>query len=75
MSRIKSIIKKIKAIIKGWWFLITDNKTSRLVSEPRIKICNNCEYKNKLTNSCELCGCFIPAKTRVIEEECPNNMW
>lgn len=66
---------KIKAIIKGWYYLITNNEKSRLISKLRINVCNACEHKNKTLNSCNLCGCFIPAKTRLIEEECPNGLW
>jgi len=66
---------KILSIVKGWYLLITDNRASRVMYDSRMPTCNTCQNRNKALNTCKLCGCFLPAKTRVIEEECPANYW
>ena len=34
-----------------------------------------CSEKNKLTGTCNVCGCVFKAKVKVIEEYCPMNKW
>lgn len=41
----------------------------------RIDICSNCEVRNALTNICTACGCFIPAKVRLVKSSCPMENW
>jgi hypothetical protein len=61
----------IKHIIQGysnwlWYFLYKPyrDKQRKLFSE-RIKICESCEHFTK-TRQCNLCWCFMDAKTKVI---------
>ena len=38
-----------------------------------MEICNNCEYKIRLTKHveiCDKCGCVLSAKTRIKDEYC-----
>lgn len=41
----------------------------------RMAICNDCPLKNKMHNSCSVCSCSLPLKTRVKEESCPKDKW
>lgn len=52
-----------------------DTKESRDLMETRMPMCNLCPNKIKLTNTCRECGCFLPAKTRVKDEQCPIDLW
>jgi hypothetical protein len=69
------MLKKIKMILHGWMLWCFDTKESRKLSEKRMKECVVCPYHQKLTNTCKECGCFLPAKTRVPDAECPVLRW
>lgn len=43
------------------------------LSEDRLKICNPCEHRMGIL--CGNCGCYLKAKVRDPEEECPNKYW
>jgi hypothetical protein len=60
-------------VIKGAWYWITDNKPTREMAANRQAICKHCSHREGL--SCGLCGCFIKLKTRLTEEECPDQKW
>jgi hypothetical protein len=45
------------------------------ISKPRTAICKLCQHRDKVLNSCNACGCFLPAKTRVEDAECPFGYW
>jgi len=59
---------KIKSIAEGWKNYLFSNKEAEKIAIQRAEICINCEF-NKL-NICTSCGCWIPAKTRSLSEEC-----
>ena len=44
------------------------------IAQTRMDICNKCDAKNDL-NICTACGCFLPAKTKLANAECPMNLW
>lgn len=66
---------RIGAILEGWWFYLSSNKAKTEMSKPRTAICSLCQHKDKVLNSCNACGCFLPAKTRVEDAECPFGYW
>lgn len=44
------------------------------VQKRRISICEECpEYT--LTRQCKECGCFMPAKTKLLHASCPRGFW
>lgn len=43
--------------------------------EPRIKTCVVCDDHDPLLSQCNLCSCFIYAKTQITIEECPRKKW
>lgn len=44
-------------------------------AKERQAICNQCEAKNKKLNVCTICGCYLPAKTKLKESSCPMSQW
>lgn len=64
-------MKKIGRIILGWWYWVT-NQNNKLARE-RLKICLKCS--DRKGGICNLCGCFLNAKARLHEEECPIQKW
>ena len=40
----------------------------------RMRICKSCPYLQTM-NRCQLCGCFMNAKTRMENAGCPINKW
>jgi hypothetical protein len=41
-----------------------------LEKERRMSICRSCEHFSDLLSQCELCGCFLEAKTRLKAFHC-----
>ena len=45
------------------------------VYNERVSICNACDKFDKNEVRCTECGCFIPAKAKVILDSCPLDKW
>jgi len=45
------------------------------VAEERYSICKQCPELIKLTKQCKKCGCFMSAKTKLLEAVCPLGKW
>jgi hypothetical protein len=44
----------------------------------RIKICSNCEHvrlKKTMYKRCSKCGCFLNAKSKLLNQKCPIGKW
>ena len=70
------ILKKIGAILKGWYYKLF-NKNEELANQ-RIAICNKCNHRTHIDmigDICADCGCIIAAKARVKDEHCELNNW
>jgi len=66
-------------------------KVSSEVQQQRMNVCDNCPYQNMRTRSCggfltggkviyegeekELCGCYLPDKTKYADDKCPLGKW
>jgi len=50
-------------------------RVSDAVKEERMSICRACPELFQFTTSCKRCGCFMNAKTRLAEAECPLKKW
>lgn len=68
-------MKILKHIIHGWWLLLTSNKEANKLASERSKACDGCGLKNNVLNICNDCGCFLPAKQRVKDAQCPIDNW
>lgn len=42
--------------------------------EERLAICRSCD-KLKRMDFCSMCGCFMPAKTKLANQSCPLKKW
>lgn len=73
-------MEKFWTIIEGWRkYLILDPKVEKVALE-RLEICIDCDEntskpKVTLSSRCKVCTCFLEAKTRVLDEECPLKLW
>lgn len=66
----------VKHIANGFYNLATGRKHS--LSKFRINICKGCPHYRKkffVLEICAMCGCFLKAKTRVVNENCPIERW
>lgn len=41
----------------------------------RQSVCNSCQHLDKRFNRCNQCGCFMWAKTKIADMNCPLNKW
>lgn len=66
-------MSKLSEIVSGWSNHIFDNPEVKQLAEARAKICSTCP-ENK-SNMCNLCGCYLPAKTKAPQATCPIDKW
>lgn len=69
----KSTYTTISNIVEGYANLIKGSKKE--LKNKRLIICKGCPYLNIHTTSCSVCGCYLPAKASVPDEECPKGKW
>jgi ribosomal protein L32 len=51
-------------------------KTSDVdVAKRRLDICKSCEHYFTPTTTCKKCGCFMIAKTKLLDASCPIGKW
>lgn len=78
-----SVGEQAKNLAKFSWDLIKyiheSNRKPLLVSDElykeRTSVCKGCDKFDDLENKCMECGCYIPAKARIILDSCPLNKW
>jgi len=62
--------------VKPWDFLNpnTEYATDDLANM-RYDLCKACPELIQLTKTCKKCGCFMSAKTKLLNATCPLNKW
>ena len=83
MTEDPSLLQKGINLSKYTWQLmnyIQQNPQSSLtvsdkVYKERISICRSCDKFKEIENECKECGCYIPAKARIILDSCPIDKW
>jgi len=66
----------LNEIYDGWKNYIFENPDVEVEAKRRIAICvsNECGKFTGL-KTCELCGCFMPAKVRSLKSSCAIKKW
>jgi len=64
----------LSEIYEGWKNYLFENPEVEEEAKNRMKICVECE-KFRTNQTCEMCGCFMPAKVRSKQSHCPENKW
>lgn len=44
------------------------------LEDQRLAICKDCEHY-LVTTQCSQCGCFMPAKVKLLYSSCPKGLW
>ena len=59
------------------WDLFNKNigRVESVIANERLDICKQCPEFIKLTTQCKKCGCFMEAKTKLPNAECPIGKW
>jgi hypothetical protein len=71
-----------REIIEGWTNLIFENPIVEEIAKKRIAICagdddndiKKCAFFTGF-KTCEKCGCYMPAKVRSLQSDCPEKYW
>lgn len=48
---------------------------SQELGQSRMQVCKSCDSFYTLTQQCKECWCFMPAKSRIIQQQCPLSKW
>lgn len=67
--------KKKLGETRPWDLLDKSNYTDQETSSARYAICSECPELIELTKQCKKCGCFMVAKTKLINAKCPIGKW
>ena len=59
------------------WDLINPNqpRAGEVVSGMRFDICKGCDFFRPKTQTCQKCGCFMKAKSMLLNAKCPIGKW
>lgn len=49
--------------------------TSKEEAKRRYEICKSCDQFRKITKTCMMCNCIMPAKTKLQNSNCPIGKW
>jgi hypothetical protein len=60
---------------RPWHLLDKENYVEKNIAEQRFSICQSCPELIHITNQCKKCGCFMRAKTKLINSQCPLGKW
>jgi len=61
--------------VKPWDLLSPANYISDEIAGSRYTICKQCPKFNQGVKTCQECGCFMPAKTKLDGATCPIGKW
>jgi tRNA(Ile2) C34 agmatinyltransferase TiaS len=59
------------------WDLLNPNspRSPEELAVYRLKICRGCEFFRPKTQTCKKCGCFMKAKSMLLNAKCPVGKW
>jgi len=61
--------------VKPWDLINGSPRSEEEVAKSRLEICRTCEYFRPKTETCRKCGCFMKAKTMLLNAKCPIGKW
>ena len=61
--------------VKPWDLFNGSPRSPEEVAQYRLEICNGCEFFRKTTQTCKKCGCFMKAKSMLLNAKCPIGKW
>jgi len=72
----KDMVEHLSKTVKPW-DMINPNveRADESLSNKRYEICKACPELIKLTKQCKKCGCFMAAKTKLLDATCPLDKW
>lgn len=65
-----NLIDAVKGEITGTARYASDEERAR-----RLAVCNACPQRNAALNTCGVCHCWLPGKTKYAESSCPQSKW
>jgi hypothetical protein len=81
-NQLNNILKGLKEVYKGTPLTPEQKKRAEICSEcplakysEAVAVFEKDEIKEVKGMVCNGCGCYLPAKIRVNNEKCPENMW
>lgn len=71
----KNAERQATGVVRPWDFVNPDTEyVDKEKEEQRYALCEGCP--NLLsTKQCSQCGCFMPAKTKLLHANCPIGKW
>lgn len=72
LDKLKNRVQEVAAEVAD---KVKDNLVEPEVAKKRIEICIACPKLIQITKTCKECGCFMGAKTKLKNVECPLNKW
>jgi hypothetical protein len=61
--------------VKPWNLFDGSPRSSEELSQYRLDICKGCEWFGPKMQRCKKCGCFMVAKTLLLDAHCPVDKW
>jgi len=65
-------MRQINNIFTGFKNLLTGKEIPQ--EKKRLKICGICPHLSN-NKTCNVCGCYVPAKVKAPRSKCPENKW
>jgi hypothetical protein len=60
-----------KGLMKGELPVMAEGE----LAEERMKMCRVCPHFKSIAHQCDLCGCFLDLKTKLLAASCPIDKW
>ena len=73
MNRFKQIFEAYVNLLKKKAQILPEDILK--LSEQRMTLCKGCPFFAHSVSICNVCGCYMPAKTKVLEASCPEEKW
>lgn len=72
----KDMVEDLSRTVKPWDMINPNAKRAdESLANERYSICQACPELIKLTKQCKKCGCFMAAKTKLLDATCPIGKW